>query len=591
MKKFSKLPMRVQFLSMALLLVIIVPILIIVFYNQSKNIVIDQNIDHSTEISSVLQNNISKRYTDISNLMLYTGYHGSISEFLNADTNSERYHASKDVADLFQLIDNTQTGIYDIYITDNSGRVFYQYGYTNIDLNSSGLENNGGQIYYDGLATINTSTNTSEKVFVFRMNIFSDGSKAPIGHKIGYLTVLLDANFINLTAENLPNLSETGIFLIERDNNIFTRVNSSGLTLTEKDINTIENVDESPVLYTLNGNKYLFLLHPIPEIEGKIITATKYEDLISGIDQVRGISILLFTILVIVIAIPMVIMVHNFVQPLNRLMDFMFSINEGNLKMLKQSVKLEGCTEIEAISEEFNQMLRQINSLNQQLFTTTTSLYQQEIEAQKLQNAYLQSQINPHFLFNTLDSIKGIALASGNREIYKIASSFSSIFQYSTSSNSYAYLKEELKAAEHYLSIISIRFSDRISYKIDCSEELYNQEVPRMILQPVIEHTVTHELEPLMEGGNLLIQVSVKNDTQYEINIIDNGVGMDEQEVILLNEALKKDDVMSSNLNTDFENLHSINLRMKIAYGNEYGISVMSEAGKGMRKTFLLPRH
>ena len=335
---------------------------------------------------------------------------------------------------------------------------------------------------------------------------------------------------------------------------------------------------------------YLFSLRPIPEIEGKIITATKYDDLISGIDRVRRISILLFAILVIVIAIPMVIMVHNFIKPLNRLIDFMFSINEGNLKMLKESVKLEGCTEIEAISEEFNQMLREINALNQQLFTTTTTLYQQELEAQKLQNAYLQSQINPHFLFNTLDSIKGIALASGNHEIYKIASSFSSIFQYSTSSNSYAYLKEELKAAEHFLSIISIRFSDRISYMIDCSEEFHDQLVPRMILQPVIEHTITHELEPLVEGGNLLIQATVKNDTQYEIYIIDNGVGMDEQQVIVLNEALKRDDVMSSNINTDFENLHSINLRIKIAYGNEYGISIMSEKGKGMRTIFLLPR-
>ncbi len=590
MKKFSKLPMRIQILSMALSLIIIVPILIFIFYIQSKNIVIEQNIEHSTEISSILQKNVSERYSDISNLMLYTGYHGSISDFLNADTNSERYHASQDVADLFQLIDNTQTGIYDIYITDMSGRVFYKYGYTNIGLNSSELENNGGQIYYDGLANITTSINTSVEVFVFRMNIFSDGSKAPIGEKIGYLTILLDANFINNNVKNLPDLFKTNIFLIERDNNIFTRMNSSGLTLSEKDIRAIENIDESPIIYTINGNKYLFLLHPIPEIEGKIITATKYEDLISGIDRVRGISILLFTILVIVIAIPMVIMVHNFIQPLNRLMDFMFSINEGNLKMLKESVKLEGCTEIEAISEEFNQMLRQINSLNQQLFTTTTSLYQQEIEAQKLQNAYLQSQINPHFLFNTLDSIKGIALASGNREIYKIASSFSSIFQYSTNSNSYAYLKEELKAAEHYLSIISIRFSDRISYKIDCSEEFYDLEIPRMILQPVIEHTITHELEPLMEGGNLLIQVSAKNDTQYEINIIDNGIGMDEQAVLALNEALKNDDVMSTNINTVFENLHSINLRMKIAYGNEYGISVMSEEGKGMRTIFLLPR-
>lgn len=75
---------------------------------------------------------------------------------------------------------------------------------------------------------------------------------------------------------------------------------------------------------------------------------------------------------------------------------------------------------------------------------------------------------------------------------------------------------------------------------IDCSEEFHNQEVPRMILQPVIEHTITHELEPLVEGGSLLIQVTVKNDTQYEIYIIDNGVGMDEQQVIVFKRSLEK---------------------------------------------------
>lgn len=589
MKTFKKQPIRVQLFSIILLLMITVPIISLLFYHQTRRIIIKQNIKHNSEIANILQQDISDFYNDITNLMVYTGYHSAITDFMNSTTNLETFKSSKSIFDLFRLIDGTQSGVSDIAVTNKNGKTISLYGYNTTKIPSTCLNYNNGNVYYDQLAEINLGILQNVYTFSFTMNIFSDGSIKPIGENVGYLRVLIDSDFINNSLKQLPNMSSTNIILIDRDNKIFTSKNPSGLTLTDENFTSIKEGAEYPIIQTIDKNKYLIQVYSLPEIEGSVITLTAYDDLVSGIAKVRSASFLFFLALLILVSIPYLIIVRNFITPLNELMNFMVTLNEGNLKVLKDTVSLEGYAEIEVISNEFNQMLNQINSLHHQLFTTTTSLYQQELETQKQENEYLQRQINPHFLFNTLDSIKGIALACGSREIYALASSFGAIFRYSTDSQDFPLLKDELKAAEHFLKIISIRFDDRIGYKIECAKEFDCQTVPKMILQPIIEHAITYGLEPLVEGGLLIIKVINVTPKRYQIHIIDNGIGLEEQDVLALNESLMADSVLGDVVDSKFASLHSINLRLKIAYGDDFGLSLKSSKGNGLETTILLP--
>lgn len=214
------------------------------------------------------------------------------------------------------------------------------------------------------------------------------------------------------------------------------------------------------------------------------------------------------------------------------------------------------------------------------------------IRQQEMEFKMLASQINPHFLYNTLETIRMKALTAGDREAATAIKILGKSMRYVLENigTSFTTLAEEINHVEEYLKIQQLRFGDRIGYEKRIEEGLHLEDfrILPLLLQPVVENAVLHGLDEVEEGGRIVISVCTKtpNDTELlVIDVEDNGCGMTEEELYRLRRDIEVRDMSRSKS----IGLYNINQRMKLHYGEGYRIHVYAEPGQGTRIRFLIP--
>ena len=209
----------------------------------------------------------------------------------------------------------------------------------------------------------------------------------------------------------------------------------------------------------------------------------------------------------------------------------------------------------------------------------------------------LQSQINPHFLYNTLDSIRGQALMDDNYEIAKMVEALGSFFRYSISrKGNLVTLRDEIANINNYMLIQRYRFNNRFSLDIIIDEEdevAYDFQIPRLIIQPVVENAIFHGLEEKLEGGKVVIEVIV-TEKNLILTISDNGKGIPKDELAKINARIHSSaknleegqEVRQRNTGIALPNIHK---RIQLLFGEEYGVNVYSTVGQGTDVEITIP--
>ncbi|MCL1895139.1 MAG: sensor histidine kinase [Clostridiales bacterium] len=208
----------------------------------------------------------------------------------------------------------------------------------------------------------------------------------------------------------------------------------------------------------------------------------------------------------------------------------------------------------------------------------------------------MQNQINPHFLYNTLDGIRGEALAEGNESIAKMTETLSQFFRYTISNlETLVTLDDELVNVRNYYSIQRYRFGDRIEMNVvfeneDDRESLLPAKMPKLILQPIVENAIIHGIEGIPGTGRIIIRCQFTGKRMI-LTVSDNGVGMGPERLRELNDRV-------SNIYDRFERergefggiaLSNVNNRIKLLFGEDYGINILSEKGAGTDVEITLP--
>ena len=222
-----------------------------------------------------------------------------------------------------------------------------------------------------------------------------------------------------------------------------------------------------------------------------------------------------------------------------------------------------------------------------------TELLKLEIRESEL--LALQTQINPHFLYNTLDAIRSDALTEGNETVAEIAESLASYFRYSISSlNHTVSLDEELHNIQEYFKIQRYRFGRRLQFQIKWSEEWIAEErlyIPKMILQPLVENAIFHGIEPKEEPGTVTILIE-RTERNLYLCVSDDGVGMSDNKTEELNRSVRSfhdDDSDGLRRSGHGIALRNVNQRIQLIYGEEFGIYITSEEKMGTRIWMTLP--
>ncbi|MBB6672472.1 sensor histidine kinase [Cohnella nanjingensis] len=241
--------------------------------------------------------------------------------------------------------------------------------------------------------------------------------------------------------------------------------------------------------------------------------------------------------------------------------------------------------EIGHLTLEFNRMTLQIKSLIDDVYGAELQKKSLELERRQAQLNALQSQINPHFLFNALETIRMRSLLKDERQTAGIIHSMAKIFRSSLTWNKDRItVNEELEFIVCFLDIQKYRFEDRLNYRIDVDPEAYGCEIPKMLFLPFVENASMHGIEPMKQGGRMEIRIAVTKEI-LRFSVRDNGVGMSEEQVDKIYGYLGMEGTMGERIG-----IQNVIYRAKLLYGDRFRFAVDSRPGEGTDIVFEIPR-
>jgi len=321
------------------------------------------------------------------------------------------------------------------------------------------------------------------------------------------------------------------------------------------------------------GEQRLITIQTVKPAGWKIVGVAYAEEFLTTRKELGG---FLYGFLLAAIAVILVINLYvsaRISQPIRRLERSVKMVEKGDFGT---SVHVGGAYEVEQLSKRFNLMLRRIRELMDQIIREQEAKRKSELDV-------LQSQINPHFLYNTLNSVTRMAELGRTEEVVTTITSLSRFFRISLSKGDHIItVQEELEHIRHYLIIQTIRFKNKFTYEIRAEEGTLDCLTLKLILQPLVENAIHHGIEKSAEAGFIGVYARFTED-HLELIVKDNGIGMTEETLgKLLSGALRSEKGSGVGVT-------NVQERVSLYYGKPYGLFFESEPEEGTSVTIKLP--
>jgi two-component system sensor histidine kinase YesM len=587
----KKLPIRTQLLLLAVSTGIIMFAIIFSIYFQVSGVVAKYNNEYTDNMMFQIKKKISYNCDIIDRLLSSMAYNRLVQAYTFEKDVTKKSLLYKDVNNFLINLSSMNEGIIDLVVLDNSyQRVYYLKGEntgTNEIIKSLSIGNSN---YYTDVRVINYKEQ-DRSCFIIACNMYSILNNNITGEKLGIAAIVMDAGVFSLDINNDMRESATKFYLLDRNNRIYSR--SQPVTTDKSTEIILDYTDFSPGRYIakVDGDKYVINKENIPELNGKIISVVPEDKLLYDITWARKLTVSFYILSLALLSIPFMLIVKNIVSPLTKFIRFFSIVKGGNLKGLKQRISVEGYAEMEVMVGEFNGLLDEIDNLTHRLVTTSTRLYETELEKKKSELGYLKSQINPHFLYNTLEVMKGSAVDEDAPKTMSMAKALAQIFRYSVKGSDIISLREEIEIIKYYLQIQQVRFNDRFHISYEFTDDALNCPIPKMILQPIVENAIFHGLETKLGEGHLWIIGRIDNFSDLCISIKDDGAGMDTETIDQIQTNLLEEQKLARFFedNNSSIGITNVNNRIKLIYGNSYGVKIKSMLGQGTEVILKIP--
>jgi two-component system sensor histidine kinase YesM len=307
-----------------------------------------------------------------------------------------------------------------------------------------------------------------------------------------------------------------------------------------------------------------------------IITLVPSASLTKDIEAIKQITFLMICLTIIAILGSSFFLVTRLSRQITQLRHLMMQVATGNLDVRFQS---QGRGEIALLGQNFNQMVIHLKQLIQ-------DNYESQLQRKKAELAALQSQLNPHFLYNILGTFQMLALVAGQKRLANMSYSLGQLMRYALGADTLVDLGQELAHAQHFLSLIKERYEERLHILVQIPEELLGYKMPKFTLQPLIENAIYHGIDPKIEGGTVQIR-GYQCEQQLVVEIIDDGVGMAMIDLQHWQEALRYE----SNIWQRSKHIGILNVQGQIQrlFGPAYGLTIEAGEGCGLKVILSLP--
>lgn len=390
--------------------------------------------------------------------------------------------------------------------------------------------------------------------------------------------------------------SYDGIFIADRDNQNILNCGEQELQVLDSfSEEELENRNAICKEVEIDGETYLATYTVMNGTGWKICALRSAESLLGNLEQLRYFIILMTCICTIVSIVVIAIMAHGITAPLGQLSVIMNQVTQE--ENFENQFIYPYHDEVGKLSVSFNYMIEKINHLIMELNANIEALKEEkenvkivQMQKRKAELKALQAQINPHFLYNTLNAITWQAADQGANEISTMSNSLGKFFRISLSKGKEIItIREELEHVLSYLRIQGIRYKDKISYEFDAPEDVKELYIIKLVLQPLVENAIYHGIKVKEGAGQIRIAirrgVSEANIQILHICVEDDGVGIEEERLSVIREGLRFGYVSQDG----GYGIYNVNERIKLYYGDSYGLAIESEYGKGTRATIVIP--
>ncbi len=481
------------------------------------------------------------------------------------------YRTQQNIRYLCQNIINTYDFIYGIYIFTPSGinftyentqNVRMKYGYSpeNADWYEKTLEYSGN-LYISDISIHDDIFQSTEQSFFISKNLYDIYAS----RDLGVLLINCDPSAVDLSPLNtIPEVTSLIIADTDRNEVIYS-------TPSDRELPALDEIKEDSA-YSMKLNLSSLTLY----------TLVDYSRLWQEF-SLTGIILILISCAFIVIGVILALYFSKTVtKPIEHLSRKMSKQNGENLSPSTQY--LDRTDEIGVLYNEYNSMIEALD-------TAIKTNYQNKLISLDAQMKSLEARINSHFLFNTLEAINSIASIEGSSRITTMAMSLGNMFRYAIKTQSeLVTLQDEINHIMDYISIQSIRFSNRFTFRLSIPDNMRDLKVLKLILQPIVENSFSHGLQNCQYGHRIHVYGFLRED-YFLIYIVDDGKGMLPEQLRELNASLLEEPEFKElgHRTNQSIGLKNINTRIELYYGKGYGLSIQSRYSTGTMIRIKLP--
>lgn len=565
---------------------ILIPLLFVgsISYVYFKNSAENKAIRTFPQIIDQLNQSIELYVEELDRLSLMPYYDDKVMAVLQSYGNAEEYGENslqnqrtvedflsnffilprRDIVGIYLFLNNRKT----YYSTKGYNIVKRDFRYTDASWYKQLQGAEGGKLLI-GNNDQEYITNPRFKVFSLSRSIVDYYSKKEVG------VILIDVNMDELArlSSSINFGKQGGLFILDHYGSL---VYQNGYPVMEPGLLKLFSKQKDTLIETVKGDKMLVSYVKSRYSGWTVVSVVSIKELIKDVNLIRNTTIFTSVIGLIIGLISAVSIAYGITKPLKSLRKVMRKIECGDLK-----VRFKATTgdEVGQLGVNFNNMLEKINDL-------INREYKARIQKKESDLKVLQGQINPHFIYNTLEMINMTAQIHDDEEVSEMVSALGDLIRTSTKQKGdIISIRQEIDYIKNYIYILKMRYRELLTVDLYVDERLLDYQTLKLILQPIIENAIYHGFKNKEEGWLIRVRVyQLKECIIFEVT--DNGAGMEKSRVRELKEEMMGEGTDWERTSIGIINVHR---RIRFQYGEPYGLKVISKSGLGMRAKMVIP--
>ncbi len=579
-KKFKSIQ-SVIFAVLSVLLLGAVIIITVISLSYTRQSVFENSSLYTQTIIQQMNQNIDSYIDYMENTSYLVSSNEDVQKYLFGDTADPE--ARDRILSQFETILDSRSDILNLGIIAENGRMLINNGQ---HLTNQDLDIHSQEWYTNALegreSVYLTSSHvqhiiSGERPWVITLSRGIRNKEMGTGQeKEGVFFIDLNYSAISELCDQSMVGNQGYAFIVDADGNIVYHPQQQQLynELQTENIDLVMNAGSDIVTWGDGINKKMYSISRSEKTGWTVVDCVRVEELLRRSNEAQSIYVLVAMGLMAVALFFSRFVAKSITLPIQRLCDSMERVQEGDFSV--SDIVVDSENEIGSLTKSFNVMTQRIHELMAQNIREQEAKRKSELKA-------LQSQINPHFLYNTLDSIIWMAEGKKNEEVVLMTASLARLLRQSISNeDELVSIGQEIEYARGYLTIQKMRYKDKLEFWIEVEPSILNIRLIKLVLQPVIENAIYHGLKYKESRGLLLVKGFMKNGNAV-LQVIDDGVGMDQETLDHIYERHKVD------YHSNGVGIYNVQKRLQLYYGNEYGIVYESKPGEGTTATITIP--